>query len=505
MSIPANETTQPEPLRLVKDDAAATDDHVAIDRTPIWPDYFARLGQPDAANWQYQGYWSDTARVWRAYYTLVAGHPIVAYQGMRHFFQSLVYRISNEQTGRYAEPLMSVFTPTAMVATPYLSLAAVAIAPPFLERVQKTPIPPLFQPFTFMGWANYNVMLVTMFTMHSYKQHKMGWSPAHALRHSSKVFWHDFFEQNLPSGHHSTKQYAVIKDGVIKGEIPRADFVIKPTKGGAGHLLRTMLWDADQGVYHCDDAERSPEERSVYTPEQLADWIHETYLNAVVERFERMREPFPTGSFRVMTLNVEDEAELIAAVFLPADEGSNSTAYFDLDTHLVNYEDGTVGRPIRPESPGEWEGIEVPELNGVIEACIAMHNQLPAHVQISWDVLITDDGPVYLEGNVFPPGCDYKLTVFKDWENFTFLKDRLIESSGDPDVDSDRPAAASALDGTLEAAERLHQAVAEAPLDLLEGMGVAEERTEALRQTSRSVLRSFYGGIGELAGALSRR
>jgi hypothetical protein len=61
------------------------------------------------------------------------------------------------------------------------------------------------------------------------------------------------------------------------------------------------------------------------------------------------------------------------------------------------------------------------------------------------------------------------------------------------------------LDGTLEAAERLHQAVAEAPLDLLEGMGVAEERTEALRQTSRNVLRSFYGGIGELAGALGRR
>ena len=33
-----------------------------IERTPIWPDYFARLGQPDAANWQYQGYWSDTVK-----------------------------------------------------------------------------------------------------------------------------------------------------------------------------------------------------------------------------------------------------------------------------------------------------------------------------------------------------------------------------------------------------------------------------------------------------------
>jgi hypothetical protein len=70
-----------------------------ISRTPHWPDYFARLGQPDAANWQYQGYWKDTFTVWRAYYTLVIGHPIVTFYGMRHFFQSLIYRISNEHTG----------------------------------------------------------------------------------------------------------------------------------------------------------------------------------------------------------------------------------------------------------------------------------------------------------------------------------------------------------------------------------------------------------------------
>ena len=398
---------------------------------------------------------------------------------------------------------MSVFTPTAMAATPYLSLAAVAIAPPFLERVQKTPIPPLFQPFTFMGRSNYNVMLVTMLTMHSYKQHAMGWSPAHALRHSSKVFWHDFFEQHLPEGHRATTLFAVMKDGVLKGEIPEADFVIKPTKGGAGHLLRTMVWNAELHVYRCDDAERSPDERSVYTPEQLAAWIDETYLNAVIEGFEHMRDPFPVGSFRVMTLNVEDRAELIAAVFLPAPEGSHSTASFDLDPHLVDYEKGTVGQPIRPESPGDWVGIDVPELNEVVEACIAMHNELPAHVQISWDVLLTDDGPVYLEGNVFPPGCDYELTVFKDWENFTFLKDRLIESNGS--LAGDAPAGVSSIEPTLEAAERVHGALVEAPLDLLEGMGLAEERTQGLRRTSRRILGVLYGGIGDLAEPWTRR
>ena len=403
-----------------------------ITRTPIWPDYFARLGQPDAANWQYQGYAADTARVWRAYYSLMTEHPLVSYEGMSHFYKSLIYRVTNEETGDHAAPFMNLLTPLGMAITPFVSLAAVAIMPPYLKRVRDTDIPPLFEPFTFMGWSNYNVMLVTMFTMHSYKQSKMGWSPAQALRHSSKVFWHDFFEQNLPEGHRSTQQFAVIKDGVVKGEIPLEDFVIKPTKGGAGHMLRTMVWHEDEGLYHCDDPEKADDERSTYTPEQMAEWIGETYSDAVIERLERMREPFPVGSFRVMTLCPEDEAELIAAVFLPAPEGSNSTAYFDLDTHLIDYETSRVGKPIRPDSPGEWEGIDVPELNDVIEACIAMHNELPAHVEISWDVLLTDEGPVYLEGNIFPPGCDYKLTVFKDWDNFKFLEKRLLEHEPEP-------------------------------------------------------------------------
>jgi len=418
-----------EPLRLVDRDGTGLTEHDTIDREPIWPDYFARLGQPDAANWQYQGYWRDTARIWRAYYSLMIGHPRVSFQGMRHFYQSLAYRISNEETGKHASPFMTLLTPYGMAWTPFASLAAVAIVPPYLKYVKKTEIPPLFRPFNLRGWANYNVMLVTMFTMHSYKQYTMGWSPDHALKHSSKVFWHDFFEENLPPGHRPTKQYAVIKDGVVKGEIPFDDFVIKPTKGGAGQYLRALTWNEDEGLYHCDDAERGPTESAIYTRKALEAWIKKTYNNAVVEKLERMREPFPISSFRVMTLNVTGQAELIAAVFLPAPDGSNSTAYFDLDTHLLNYENSEVGPPIRPESEGKWEGIPVPEMNDVIEACIGLHNKLPAHVEVSWDVLLTEDGPVYLEGNIFPPGCDYKLTVFKKWENFTYLRDRLLEST----------------------------------------------------------------------------
>jgi hypothetical protein len=68
-------------------------------------------------------------------------------------------------------------------------------------------------------------------------------------------------------------------------------------------------------------------------------------------------------------------------------------------------------------------------MNAMVNACIAMHNARPGHVEVSWDIMLTDDGPVYLEGNVFPPGCDYKLSIFKKYSNFVYLRDRILRET----------------------------------------------------------------------------
>ncbi len=72
-------------------------------------------------------------------------------------------------------------------------------------------------------------MLVTMFTMHSCTVPN-GLEPRHALRHSCKVFWHDFYEQNLPEGHHATRQYGIMKDGVLKGGVPQGLLLVITTE-----------------------------------------------------------------------------------------------------------------------------------------------------------------------------------------------------------------------------------------------------------------------------------
>ncbi len=212
------------------------------------------------------------------------------------------------------------------------------------------PRPPLFRPFTFMGWANYNIMLDTMFTLHGYKQYKLGLEPAQALRHSSKMFWHKLFSEHLPEGQHATKIYGEMVLHLFKGEIPEEDIVIKPTYAGGGQFLRTLRWDAENGIYHCDDPEKMPEERSTYTPGQLREFIDKRYTNMMVEKFYTAREPLPISSIRILTININGKAELLSAAFLPAPEGSNSTAYFDLDTHLIDWENSSVGDPVRPFS-----------------------------------------------------------------------------------------------------------------------------------------------------------
>jgi len=212
----------------------------------------------------------------------------------------------------------------------------------------------------------------------------------------------------------------------MSGILPPADLIIKPISAGGGHRLRSMRWDEDSEFYRCNDPERRMDEAATYTQRELQHYLESAGVDYMVERLETTRDPLPTSSIRVLTLNVDGKSELICAAFLPAPDGSVSTAYFDLDTYLFDYERSSLDMPLHASSDGRYKGVPIPELQDVVRVCLEMHDLLPGHVEISWDVMLTDRGPVFLEGNVFPPGCDYKLSIFKSDENYNYLKDRLL-------------------------------------------------------------------------------
>jgi hypothetical protein len=175
-----------------------------------------------------------------------------------------------------------------------------------------------------------------------------------------------------------------------------------------------------------DNAERQPDEARSFSNTELQQYLLASGINMVVEKLERPRPPLPICTFRILTLFLAQQPELICAAFLKAPDNSVSTAYFDLDTYLLDYEKNLIAEPLAPWSNGELTGTPVPELTPVIQTCLDLHKKLPEHVQISWDVLPAARGPVFLEGNVFPPGCDYKLTLFKNDSNFDYLAERII-------------------------------------------------------------------------------
>ncbi len=390
---------------------------------PIWPDYFARLGQPDAITWHYAGYWKDTIRVWKAYYGFILSHPIIAFQGCRQFFQALAYRVFGQAVGDRSALLLSLLAPLFMLTTPFLSLLAVAIAKiPFMKKL----VPPLFQPFSYMGWTNYCIMLSLVFGWHGYKQRKQRLHPMQANHHSSKLFWNEFFSANLGKGLKPTSILAVVRHGHFSAPLPRENIIIKPIAGGAGHKLRSLQWDDSCGVYRCNDIEHPAADPRAFTAHELELYIRSQNTNFVIERWERPRRPLPISSLRVLTLNIDGASELLCVAFLPAPEGSVSTAYFDLDIYLIDYSNSRIGKPIRHDSDGKYIGIKLPELNAITTACLQLHNALPGHIEISWDILLSAEGPIFLEGNVFPPGCDYKLSIFKNDENIKYIKNRIL-------------------------------------------------------------------------------
>ena len=87
----------------------------------------------------------------------------------------------------------------------------------------------------------------------------------------------------------------------------------------------------------------------------------------------------------------------------------------------IDRESGILGpsRKVSPVSPlidrhpdtGELiVGTRVPYWDEVVSLCLRAHNEFPPLAVIGWDVAVTRDGPMFVEGNPMPgPGGMQRL------------------------------------------------------------------------------------------------
>jgi hypothetical protein len=96
----------------------------------------------------------------------------------------------------------------------------------------------------------------------------------------------------------------------------------------------------------------------------------------------------------------------------PADNKSKGgiVSSIDLDTGRVSVAVGTDERnrryeyPSHPETGGQIEGIAVPGWEEVKRAALTLANCFPSLRFIGWDLAVSPNGPVVIEGNAQLPG-----------------------------------------------------------------------------------------------------
>lgn len=383
---------------------------------PLFPDYCSRKNL--GTTWHYAGYWQDSWLVWSSFYWLIFRHPILAFKGFRMSLMEIVYRVPPLKP---FIPLFSLFSILITLLMPILFAPVI-----FLLIVLPVPKPKMFRPFTVIGYMNYCAMLAIVSIFHTNIRLAYELSPKLSREYSDKLFWRSFFNKHLTLPSRPTQHYGTVENNQLQGELPKSSFLVKPRYAGAGYGICVFTWNFEAQVYECVEHYQK-NQKQTFTEKELKSWLLNNYQDAVIESFETPIPPFCTSSLRIMTVRFEEQPELLSQVLLAAPKESISTAHAEVCPFLIDYETKRMTASCRNEGDDAMVGLEIPDLHRLVKECLHLHKQLPfGQIEVSWDIILSDDGPVYLEGNIIPPGCDYKILIFENKENLRYFINRYM-------------------------------------------------------------------------------
>lgn len=139
-------------------------------------------------------------------------------------------------------------------------------------------------------------------------------------------------------------------------------------------------------------------------------------LQETVKQHEKlnMMNPWCANTLRVITLNDGQNPAVLAAIlrigidknYVDNASGGNLQSGIG-DDNCLAYPGSQWGYPPKyfshhPDTGVEIVGFEVPFMKEVKKLCTEMHRSLNYFFIISWDIAITEKGPVVIEGNPVP-------------------------------------------------------------------------------------------------------
>lgn len=215
------------------------------------------------------------------------------------------------------------------------------------------------------------------------------------------------------------------KEDVIKFMQKHKEFMAKPISGSCWHGIKKV----NINNYKSTD--------EVY--EELTENNGKYELEEIIKQHPEVSKIYPDSinTIRVVTIVTTKDGKPILTI--PKEERANTeivthivSAYFRIGNgkYVDNFNSGGMVTPIdektgivaqvaldkqknvyenHPQTGTKIKGFQVPYWSEVIELCKKASKEVPEMGYTGWDIAITPDGPLFVEGNEFPGHDIYQL------------------------------------------------------------------------------------------------
>ena len=243
-----------------------------------------------------------------------------------------------------------------------------------------------------------------------------------------------FLRQGLPA----IRTFAVFEDGDIQpvqwdgfSPLPGQDLFSKPAEASYGRGARRWLFQRD-GRYRAESGETVSLDELLDTL-ALQSEVEPVLLQPRIanHRQLRMLSGDTLASLRIITMRWPEESAqyLIGCISLPLGDVVGSNARFGVLRASIEASTGRLGAaydrndiarimepvPVHPMTGERIAGFQLPDWDAAVDLALQAHNTLPTIALVAWDIAITPDGPVIIEGNSTPGANSPQITHKMPW------------------------------------------------------------------------------------------